>query len=453
MPLKDASGNVEANIFFIAYTLDNVGPVAERPLTFAFNGGPGSASIWLHLGCIGPKRIRMQDNGGMPAPPYHLDDNPYTWLDQTDLVFIDPVGTGFSRAAKPELAQKFFGLRGDIASVGDFIRLYLTRYDRWSSPLFLAGESYGTTRAAGLAGYLVQHGIAFNGVALISTVLNFQTLLDVKGNDLPYILFLPTYTTTAWYHKKLPSDLQQQSVQAVEAEAEKWAEKDYTLALQKGDSLTKEERQSVIDGLARYTGLEKRIIDDANLRIEGGLFEKYLLHGEKKSVGRLDSRFVGVDNLLLGTRPDDDPSNEAIRPPFTAMFNNYVRTELGYKSDLEYFALGGGITRWDFGSDNRFADTSESLRSGFANNPDMKVFVAMGYYDLATPLFAVKYTFNHMGLNPAVLPNISTGFYEAGHMMYIDNKSIAKLRQDIGTFMESAIHTSPIPGINAPAEK
>ncbi|MGH9823832.1 MAG: S10 family peptidase, partial [Blastocatellia bacterium] len=453
MPLKDENGSVEAHIFYIAYTLDDVDH-AKRPLTFAFNGGPGSASIWVHLGCMGPKRIKMQADGGMPAPPYHLEDNPYTWLDQTDLVFIDPVGTGYSRPAKPELGKKFWGLQGDIASVGQFIRLYMTEYDRWVSPLFLAGESYGTTRSAGLAGYLIDHGVAFNGIILISTVLNFETLLPARGNDLPYILYLPSFTSTAWYHKKLPSEMQQKSVEEVVAESEKWAGTDYVIALQRGDSLTPQERQDVINKLAAFTGLDKGLIDDANLRITGALFEKNLLHGEKKTTGRLDSRFVGVDELAIGTRPEFDPSSVAIRPPFTAMFSNYIKTELNYKSDLEYYALGGGVRGWDWGSDNRFADTSEALRSAFAQNPDMKLFVAMGYYDLATPLFAVQYTLNHMNINAGLKHNISEGYYEAGHMMYIDNKSIAKLRRDVSTFIDSAVATEPERGgLDAPVEK
>jgi len=451
MPLKDAAGTVEGNIFFVAYTLDGAAPNAQRPLTFAFNGGPGAGSLWLHIGCIGPRRVRMQDNGGMPAPPYHMDDNQDTWLDQTDLVFIDPIGTGFSRAAKPEFNSKFFGLNGDIESVGQFIRLYLTEYERWSSPLFLAGESYGTTRAAGLAGYLVDHGIAFNGIALISTVLNFQTLEFGRGNDLPYVLHLPTYAATAWYHKKLNADVEQMSLPAFMDEVEKWAAGDYTSSLQKGDSLTPGERQAVIERLARYTGLDKSLIDDANLRIDAFVFEKHLLHDRKKTVGRLDSRFAGVDESPLGIGPEFDPSMAAIRPPFTAMLNNYVRTELGYKTDLEYYALGGGVSGWDFGVNNGFADTSDSLRRALTRNPDMKVFVAMGYYDLATPFFAVKYTLDHMGVNPGLRPNISSSSYEAGHMMYIDNKSNNKLRRDIRAFIESAASVVPNSEINTPA--
>src|SRR5437762_9120258 len=267
MPIKNRDGETEARIFFMAYTLDDGGSRGRRPLTFSFNGGPGSASVWLHMGAIGPKRVPMNPDGTMPPPPYQLVDNEYTWLSQSDLVFIDPVGTGYSRAVRPELAQKFFSLNGDIESVGEFIRLYLSRYERWTSPLFLAGESYGTTRASALSGYLIGRGIAFNGIVLISTIMNFETTNFASGNDLPYSLFLPSYAATAWYHKKLSADLQSKSVQQVVSEVEQWAANDYTFALGKGDRLAGQERQDVIAKLARYTGLSAQFIDNANLRV------------------------------------------------------------------------------------------------------------------------------------------------------------------------------------------
>src|SRR5258705_160700 len=246
MPIKNRDGEVEARMFFTSYVVDRAEGGPRRPLTFSFNGGPGSASVWLHMGAIGPKRVKMNADGTMPAPPYELVDNESTWLTQTDLVFIDPVGTGYSRAAKPELAQKFFGLNGDIESVGEFIRMYLTRYERWTSPLFLAGESYGTTRAAALSGYLIDRGIAFNGIVLVSTVMNFETLLFAAGNDLPYAVILPSYTATAWYHKKLPADLQSKPLAQILPEVERWTANEYTLALAKGDSLSAQEKQEVI---------------------------------------------------------------------------------------------------------------------------------------------------------------------------------------------------------------
>ena len=299
MPIKNREGETEARIFFMAYTLDGVSDRQQRPLTFSFNGGPGSASVWLHMGALGPRRVPMNPDGTMPAPPYHLVDNEYTWLDQSDLVFIDPVGTGYSRALRPEVASRFFSLQGDIESVGEFIRMYLTRYERWTSPLFLAGESYGTTRASALSGYLIGRGIAFNGIVLISTIMNFETTDFASGNDLPYVMYLPSYAATAWYHKKLPRDMQSKSVQKVVAEAEEWAANDYTLALEKGDRLTASERQDAISKLAHFTGIDPKFIDNANLRISLNFFRKELLREEKRSIGRLDARFKGYDSSYV----------------------------------------------------------------------------------------------------------------------------------------------------------
>ncbi|HEX8722907.1 MAG TPA: hypothetical protein VF736_19975 [Pyrinomonadaceae bacterium] len=438
MPLKSAAGETEARIFYMAYTLDGAGDRAQRPLTFSFNGGPGSSSVWLHLGALGPRRVEMLPDGGMPPPPFQLVDNEQTWLDFTDLVFIDPVGTGYSRAARPELASRYFGLQGDIQSVGEFIRLYLVKNQRWTSPLFLVGESYGTTRAAGLSGYLVERGVAFNGVMLISTIMNFQTSNFARGNDLPYVLFLPTYSAIAWYHKRLPPETQALPLRRFLDEVERWAANEYTVALAKGDGLTAAERQEVIDRLNRYTGLSKTFIDNSDLRIEISRFDKELLRDQKRTVGRLDGRFKGIDDLAVSERPGFDPSMAAIRPPYTATFNQYVRSELGFRSDLEYFILGGGIGRWDFGSDNSYADVSEALRSAFAKNPYMKLFIASGYYDLATPYFAAAYSLRHMGLDPSLQKNITATFYEAGHMMYIDQTSLAQLKRDAAAFVQNA---------------
>jgi carboxypeptidase C (cathepsin A) len=438
MPIKNRDGETEARIFFMAYTLNDAGNRNRRPLTFSFNGGPGSASVWLHLGAIGPRRVPMNPDGTMPAPPYQLVDNEQTWLNQTDLVFIDPVGTGYSRVVRPE-AQRFFGLNGDIESVGEFIRMYLTRYERWTSPLFLAGESYGTTRASALSGYLIGRGIAFNGIVLISTIMNFETTDFAAGNDLPYVMFLPSYAATAWYHKKLPSDLQSKSVQRVVAEVEQWATNDYTLALGKGDRLIGQERQEVVAKLARYTGLSPQFVDNANLRVSLGLFRKELLRSEKRSIGRLDARFKGFDANYATDSPEFDASEAAIRPPYTSTFNNYVRSELGYKTDLEYYILGGGITTpWNWNTNNGYVDTSVALRNALARNPYLKIYVAMGYYDMATPYFAVDYTLHHISLDPMLLKNFSTGYYEAGHMMYIDEKQLGRLRTDVGKFIDES---------------
>ena len=438
MPIKNRDGETEARIFFMAYTLDGVSDRQKRPLTFSFNGGPGSASVWLHMGALGPRRVPMNPDGTMPAPPYHLVDNEHTWLDQSDLVFIDPVGTGYSRALRPEVASRFFSLQGDIESVGEFIRMYLTRHERWTSPLFLAGESYGTTRASALSGYLIGRGIAFNGIVLISTIMNFETTDFASGNDLPYVMYLPSYAATAWYHKKLPRDMQSKSVQKVVAEAEEWAANDYTLALEKGDRLSGQERQETVTRLAHFTGLDPHFIDNANLRVSLNFFRKELLRDEKRSIGRLDARFKGYDSSYVTAGPDFDASEAAIRPPYTSTFNNYIRTELNYKSDLEYYILGGGIGPWNWGTNNGYVDTSVALRTAMAQNPYLKIFVAMGYYDMATPYFAVQYTMHHISIDPLLLKNFSTGYYEAGHMMYIDEKQLGRLRADVRKFIDES---------------
>ena len=306
MPIVNANGDTEAHIFYMAYTLDGAGP-SKRPLTFAFNGGPGSASIWVHMGAMGPRRVKLLDDGNMPPPPYTLVDNENTWLDQTDLVFIDPVGTGFSRAKTPDLARRFNGVQGDLQSVGEFIRMYLTRNSRWLSPLFVAGESYGTFRAAGLAGNLIEQGIAFNGVVLISTVLNFESLRPSLGNGVAYALHLPTFTADAWFHKRLPSDLQQKDLKGALKEAEEWAMTGYVTALQKGDLLSDDERKAVVEKLARYTGLEARYIDNSEMRISVSQFTRELLRDKKLTIGRYDGRLTGPSPLNSSDRAEYAP--------------------------------------------------------------------------------------------------------------------------------------------------
>jgi carboxypeptidase C (cathepsin A) len=440
MPIKNAvSGETEARIFFMAYTLDN--PPAGRPLMFSFNGGPGSASVWLHLGALGPRRIKMLDDGMMPPPPYQMEDNEQTWLTATDLVFIDPVGTGYSRATRPELASKFFGVNGDIESVGEFIRLYLGRNERWMSPLFLVGESYGTTRAYGLSNWLFDHGIALNGISLISTVMNFQTIRFADNNDLPLVLILPSYTTTAWYHKKLPPAMQSKSVAQVAEESRRFAANEYLPAMLKIDSLSNAERIALAEKFSSFTGLSKDFIERNNFRVDLGEFNKELLRDERRTTGRLDSRFKGIDRDAASDNPDGDPSMNAIRPPYTAAFNSYVRGELGFKSDVEYYILGGGITApWNFNVNNQYADTSIPLKDAMAKNPYMKIFVAQGYYDMATPFYAAEYTFSAMNLDPTLRKNINFEYYEAGHMMYIEKNSLAKLKRDEAAFIQRAIN-------------
>lgn len=437
LPLKDEQGKIAAQIFYTAYTLDGAADPATRPLIFVFNGGPGSASIWLHMGALGPKRVDMGLEGFMPPPPYKLISNAHTWLDLGDLVFIDPVGAGYSRAADPADNEKYWGLEEDLAAVGEFIRLYLSRNKRWTSPLYLAGESYGTTRAAGLAGHLIDRGIAFNGVVLISTVMNFQTLRFTKANDLPYALYLPSFCATAHYHGALDDDLRQRDLRELLREVADWAETDYTVALAKGDRMSGDERAAVAERLARYTGLSQRFILGADLRVNIMSFCKELLRDEKRAVGRLDSRFIGIMASAEGDTFDFDPSMKAITPPYTAVYNQYVREQLGYETDLNYETLSFKANEnWKY-QGGQFPDTSEGLRAAFAKNPFMRVLVAQGYYDLATPFQAAYYSLAHMGLDPALRDNITIAEYEAGHMMYLREPSLAQLKADAAAFIRA----------------
>jgi carboxypeptidase C (cathepsin A) len=436
MPIKNDRGETEAHIFYMAYTLDGVADSAKRPVTFAFNGGPGSASIWVHMGALGPRGTKLLDNGGMPPPPFQVIDNPYTWLDQTDLVFIDPVGTGYSRAKTPEIARRLNSVEGDLQSVGEFIRMYITRNDRWLSPLFIAGESYGTFRAAGLAGELVNDGIALNGVILISSVLDFGIRRDGPANSLQYAHELPTMAADAWYHKKLPADLQK-DLRATLKEVETWANTDYLAALNKGDELTPLERKAIIEKLARYTGLEPRVIEEADLRIDDGRFLRELLRDKKLTLGAYDGRITGP--AALGDAGGDfEPSGSYVRPPITATFAHYIRSELGYKTDMEYNVLGG-IMQWDWGRGNHYSDTTSLLRNAFFKNPHLKLMVCSGYYDVVTPFAATGYTFHHMGLHPEMQKNVTWQFYEAGHMMYIDREQHAKLKRDVAEFIAHSV--------------
>ncbi len=437
--LKLEDGTPKASVFYVAYTKDDVSDLTKRPVTFTFNGGPGAASIWLHLGAFGPRRVQMGDVGALLPPPYKLVDNEYSLLDITDLVFIDPVSTGYSRAVPGEPPKQFHGVEEDIQSVGDFIRLYATRNKRWTSPKFLAGESYGTTRAAGLSGYLQnRYGMYLNGIALISTILNFQTAEFDRGNDLPYILYLPTYTAIAWYHKKLPPDLQDDLQKALQ-ESRRFASGEYADALMAGDDLPASHTKEIAQRLARLTGLSPEYVEQAKLRIEIMRFDKELLRSERRTVGRLDGRFKGIDEDAAGSQPSYDPSLAAIVGPYTATLNDYVRGELKFESDLPYEFLTGRVRPWNYAPyENRYINVAETLRSAMTENPFLHVYVAKGYYDLATPFYAAEYTMDHLGLDPSLRGHLSGGYFEAGHMMYVHQPSLVKLKQELKEFMASS---------------
>jgi len=438
--LKSDDGEPRASFFFVYYAKDGADP-AKRPITYTFNGGPGSSSVWLHMGAFGPKRVvYADDDGHAAAPPYRLTDNEASILDVSDLVFLDPVTTGYSRAIPFSDAKKFHGFEADIESVGQVIRLLTTRYARWSSPKFLAGESYGTTRAAGLAGWLHDQGFYLNGIMLISSILNFGTARFDSGNDLPYILFLPTYSATAWYHKRLPSDLQQAGIDAVVAEAERFALGEYTAALMKGDQIPADEKRAVAQKLARLTGLSPEYIEQTNLRVDISRFDKQLLRDRRRTAGRLDSRFTGIDKDAAGEEPELDPSYAAIFGEYTAVLNDYVRRTLKFETDLPYEILTDKVRPWSYDRyQNRYLDVAETLREAMSQNPHLRVFVANGYYDLATPFAATRYTFARMQLDPEQRERVSMRYYEAGHMMYIHRASREKLRDDVVAFLRSAV--------------
>ncbi len=429
----------KASIFYIAYTLNHVDSPAERPVTFSFNGGPGSSSVWMHLGLLGPKRVLFDDDGNPLPPPYKLVDNEFSLLTHTDLVFIDPVSTGYSRAVPKEKPDQFHSLTKDVESVGEFIRLWTTRNNRWSSAKFLIGESYGTTRAGGLSEYLqARYGMYLNGIMLISSILNFITAEFTPGNDLPYILFLPTYAATAWYHKKLAPELQKNLRKTLD-QVEAFAAHEYTLALMKGNQLPEDERQIIIEKLAYFTGLSKDYIDRTNLRINIHRFTKELRRSEGITVGRLDSRYTGFDKDGVGEYYEGDPSYNAILGPYTATLYDYVRRELGVELDRHYEILQSLYQTWKYDKhQNQFVNTGEQLRTAFQLNPALKVIVCNGYFDLATPYFATRYTFDHIELPAKLQKNIQMTYYRSGHMMYTHKPSLEQVTKDLKKFIRQA---------------
>ena len=444
-----------ARIFFFAYTLDGVKDPSARPVTFVFNGGPGSSSVWLHMGAWGPRRVVMTEDGFSVKPPFGLADNDNSLLDVSDLVFIDPVSTGYSRPLAGENKSQFHGIGEDVYSVGEFIRLYITRNERWASPKFVLGESYGTTRAAGLSGFLQGRtfGMYLNGIVLVSSVLDFQTIMFPPGNNISYVLFLPHYTATAWYHKRLEPKLQGKALKDVLKEAEDFALNEYSVALLKGNRLGKEEAERVADKLAAYTGLSREYVKQSNMRIRHDRFVKELLRTNLETVGRLDSRFKGRDEDAAGENYESDPASAAIQGAFATMLNHYVRTELGYKEDLPY-AIFGNVYPWNFmsspeepesfpgrgrgGFGGLTVNVADVLRRAMSENPFLQVFCANGYYDGATPYFGTEYTFSQMGFNNEFRDRVHMGYYEAGHMMYVHRPSHLKLKADLVEFIKGA---------------
>jgi carboxypeptidase C (cathepsin A) len=443
LPLLKTDGTSRANIFYTAYTrlMDKAksekrkSEMEKRPVTFCFNGGPGSASVWLHLGALGPRRVKLNDDGSQAPPPGGLEDNPYSLLNASDLVFIDPVATGFSRPAKDEKSDQFFGNSADLDSIGEFIRLWTTRHDRWLSPKYLCGESYGVFRAAGLAEYLRGScGMYLNGLILVSGVLDFATISGGTGNDLPYPLILPAYTAAAHFHHKLPSDLQADLDKAL-AESRAFAKGEYTSALLQGAALPPDEHKKVVAELARLTGLKPQLIEDNNLRVDAWVFRKALLHDEGLILGAYDARLTGRDGDPASRGAEFDPSSAAVMGPFSAAMNAYVRGELKFEDDLPYELLAG-VQPWNYGSRNEYPNASDRLASVMNQEPYLKVLVLGGRCDLVCPIDTIRHSIEHLPLAEAYRKNISFAQFDAGHMMYINRPDLKKMQQVIEQFIQ-----------------
>ena len=434
--LKDDKGKVKASLFYVAYTREGVSDTGARPVTFAFNGGPGSAAIWLHLGVLGPRRI---DVGGALAavpPPYQLVDNDRSPLDVTDLVFIDPVSTGYSRPAPDQEAKEFWGVKEDAESVTEFIRLWLTREKRWTSPKYLIGESYGTTRAAALSHVLQERpGIYLNGIVLVSCVLYFQTIQTGPANDLPYPLYLPTYAATAHYHGLIRGG----SVDALVDEAAEFALGEYASALMRVGRVTEAERSRLLRRLSAFSGLSRDYVDRCDLRVEPFRFMKELLRSRRRTVGRFDSRVVGFDSDAAGERPENDPSYNLVQAPFSSAANHYLRADLGFEEDMPYQVLAD-VSPWKLVEPDRggYLEVGSELRAAMSRNPSLRVLLMSGVYDLATPVLAPEWTLDHIRVDPSVRGNITKRRYEAGHMMYIHEPSLLAMREDLVGFLRPA---------------
>ena len=445
MVLRDPAGNPKATVFYISYTRDKQ-DAGTRPVSFFFNGGPGSASIWLNMGIMSPKFAKMGPGGAQPAPPYDLVDNPNSPLDVTDLVQVDAMMTGYSRPAPDVKASDFTGAENDIKMFGQFIRNYLDKYHRWSSPKYLFGESYGTFRSAGLASELQEdEGIELNGVMLLGTVLNFQYISQSPSNEIGYATFLPTYTASAWYHKKLPADLQAQSVEQVVQQSRDYAFGDYLTAMAKGNGLTATEKTAVAKQLARLTGLSQTFIENSNLRVSAGAFRTELLRDQGLMLGRYDTRYTGRNGNPASQSQDYDPSDVAPSSAFMAAFMRYLHDDLNYTSDLQYYA-GGHTGRWDYGRAGRgYPNEMESLRLAMAKDPYLHVLVGAGYYDTATPFGNAEYTFSHLGFDQSYRDRVQFKYYESGHMAYLNQASAGQLKTDIASFIASTAQPAAVP--------
>ena len=441
--LKNGKGESTASMFYVGYTLDGVTDRSRRPVTFLYNGGPGSSTVWLRMGSFGPKRVIVSQGQMTPGAPFELVDNQYSLLDKTDLVFVDAVGTGFSKIIKGE-GKDFYGVDPDIRAFGQFVQRYVTQNNRWNSPKFLFGESYGTPRTAGLVNLLQNDGVQINGIVLLSSVINFMEFVGGDGNDEQFIGYLPTEAAIAWYHHKVPN--RPNDIATFLGPVKQFAVGEYADALTHGSWVSSTERDDVVHKLHAYTGISEQFIRDANLRIQPGEFEKQLLHTQGRITGRLDARFIGIDTSRTGEFPDYDPADTSFSGAYVALFNEYVRSDLDYHTDAlykptNYPEVGNN---WDIdhkvdGNDYPIADLMPDLRDAMSQNPRLKVFSANGYYDMATPFFATDYMFAHLGIDPSLQKNVTYGYYESGHMVYLNVPALAAFKADLSRFYDSAV--------------
>ncbi len=441
MVIRDGDGKPQATVFYISYTRDGENP-ATRPVTFFYNGGPGSSSIWLDEGIMAPIHPDMGPNGSQPTPPYDLVVNQNSPLATTDLVQIDAMMTGYSRPAPGVPASDFTGAQNDIAMFGQFIRNYLDKYNRWASPKYLFGESYGTFRSAGLVSELQEReGIFMNGVMLLGTVLDLGNIAPSPSNDTPYAMFLPTYTATAWYHKKLPANLQSESLEQVVQQSRDYAFGDYLTTLAKGNTLTSAEFDAAAQKIANLTGLSVQFVKNTNLRIDAGAFRTELLRDQHEMLGRYDTRLIGLQGNASSMYQDYDPSDVAPTGAFMQAFMRYVQDSLDYHTDLQYY-LGGHTGRWDWGPGGYagYPSTSQDLRLAMAKDPHLKVLVGAGYYDSATPFANAEYTFRHLGYGKSYTDRVTFDYYQSGHMAYLNQASAKQLSANIKKFIESTEH-------------
>lgn len=441
--LKDDKGEPTATMFYTAFTQDGVTDKSRRPITFFYNGGPGSSTIWLRMGSFAPKRVEAPDATSAPAAPYRLVDNEYSLLDKSDLVFVDAPGTGFSRLGPKSKPEDFYGIDQDAKAFRQFIERYATTNERWNSPKFLFGESYGTLRSCVLADLLQKDGMAVNGVVLLSSALNYEEFNGGDGSEVQFFTYLPTEAAIAWYHHKLPTPVADRAT--LLSAAQQFALGEYASALAQGSRLSPATRDDVIHKLHEFTGLSENYIRRSDLRFGPDEFEKQLLGREYKIVGRYDARYVGVDMSPNAQTPDYDPSYEFITSPYVSTFNDYVRTQLHYETDRRYEPLSGAVNnQWDFvhkigPGGQSFADVLPDLKEVMTTNPHLRVFSANGYYDMATPFFGTEYLLDHMGLDPSLTGHISYGFYESGHMVYLHPEALAQFKKDLDRWYDAIL--------------